>query len=350
MPKNKYKIIDQANTRKEFIKLRSLYFTSLVLFPPLFKIDNYITMEYKIIDCVIVGGGISGLSAGLFLGRANLSTIIFDTGNSRILSVNKVREYINFDNVKPEEMLANARNEVLRYGTEIRNERVIKIEHRTDSYFDIYTNSGKITSKTVVIATGLKDNLPKIKGLSEKWGNDIRVCPCFDGYEVLNKKYVVFGLPERLAHMASWVSIWSSDVTIVTNHTFNEFDSEKIELLGIKIEKGEVDGLVKENNKLIAVSTKNGKQIECDATWVAMNPESTSTLASTLCEVDEFGIAKTEYGGKTSRKGVFAIGNASNSWAHLAHAAAEGTTVGPVVTMFLLEQRLEQLRNKKLKK
>ena len=51
-----------------------------------------------------------------------------------------------------------------------------------------------------------------------------------------------------------------------------------------------------------------------------------------------------EYGGRTSRPGVFAIGNASNTWAHRAPAAAEGTTVGPVVTMYLLEQRIESLR------
>ena len=304
-------------------------------------------MKEEIIDCVIVGGGISGLSAGLFLGRANRPTIIFDTGKARILSVDNIREYIGFDGAKPEEVLEKARNEVRRYGTEIRNEQVISISPRTDNYFDVYADKGKVIAKTVVLATGLKDQLPPIKGMSEKWGNDIRVCPCFDGFEVLNKKYVVFGLPERLAHMASWVSMWSSDVTIVSNHDFNESDSEKIELLRIKTEKGEIDSLVKEDNKLIAVTTKNGKQIECDAAWIAMNPEPTNTLASTLCEVDEFGIAKTQYGGKTSRNGIFAIGNASNSWAHLAHAAAEGTTVGPVVTMYLLELRLEELRNKK---
>lgn len=73
--------------------------------------------ESEIVDTVIIGGGMAGLSAALFLARAGRSTILYDAGRSRILAVEWVREFLGFDGWTPDEMLTKARDEVLRYGT-----------------------------------------------------------------------------------------------------------------------------------------------------------------------------------------------------------------------------------------
>jgi thioredoxin reductase len=296
------------------------------------------------IDGAIIGAGIAGLSAALFLGRAGRSTIVYDGGEPRIFAVDEVREYLGFDAMPPSELMKRARAEVLRYGVEIRQEKVIRVIPRDDGFFDVTSDGSTIIARTVVLATGLIDERPPLTGVPKAWGRDLRVCPCFDGYEVRDGRYVVFGLPERLAHMASWVRMWSPDVTVVSLHTFNETEAERLRLLDIKITSDEVTGLVHEGNRLVAVTTKAGNQIACDATWIAMNARAASDLAASLCDVDEAGFAKTDAGGKTSRPGVFAIGNANEPWAHLAHAAASGTTVGPIVTMYLLEQLVAERR------
>lgn len=302
----------------------------------------------QILDSVIVGAGIAGLSAALFLGRAKRAVRVYDGGLSRNFTYETVREYLGFDGVTPTALLAQARTEVLRYGVDIRQEVVQHITPRPDGLFDVAGAEGEIvTARTVVLATGLVDELPPLTGLPPAWGRDVRVCPCFDGYEVFDEPFVVFGLPERLAHMASWVSMWSSDVTVVTEHHFNEADAERLALLDIQVVADEVTGLVHEADKLVGVATKNGRQIGCAATWIAMNSRAASGLAAALCDVDEFGFAKTDKGGRTSQPGVFAIGNANDAWAHLAHASAAGTTVGPLVTMYLLEMRLATRRTQK---
>lgn len=302
----------------------------------------------KTIDTAVVGAGIAGLSAALFLGRAGRSTLVYDGGQPRILAVEEVREYLGFDGVTPEAMLAQARDEVLRYDVEIRAEAVQSITPRDDGLFDVTSSSGTITARAIVLATGVVDELPPLTGLPRKWGRDVRVCPCFDGYEVRDERFVVFGLGERLTHMAAWVSVWSPNVTVVSNHPFNEADREKLRLLNIQITPDEVTGLIHENGKtegkLVGVATRNSGEIACEAAWIAMNVRAASGLAASLCEVDEFGIARTDKGARTSRAGVFAVGNASDSWAHLAHATASGTNVGPLVTMYLLELRLAELR------
>ena len=298
----------------------------------------------NIIDTAVVGAGVAGLSAALFLGRAGRRALVYDGGKPRILVIDEIREYLGFDGMAPEEMQARAWDEVTRYGVEIRSEAVQSIAARDDGLFDVSSPTGLVTARTVVLATGLRDEIPPLSGVTEKWGRDLRVCPCFDGYEVRDQRFVVFGVGPKLAHMASWVSMWSPNVTVVSKHQFNETEAERLHLLGIEITPDEVTGLIHRDEKLIAVSTESGREIGCDATWIAMNSRAASDLAASLCDVDEFGFAHTDKGGRTSRPGVFAIGNADDSWAHLAHASAAGTTVGPLVTMYLLELRVNQLR------
>ena len=78
--------------------------------------------------------------------------------------------------------------------------------------------------------------------------------------------------------------------------------------------------------------------------WAALPWRAASGLAASLCDADERGLAIVDAGGQTSRPGVWAVGNASNAVAHLAHAAAAGTNVGPLVTLYLLERELETRR------
>ena len=298
----------------------------------------------ELIDSVIVGGGIAGLSAALFLARAGRSTVVYDAGRSRILAVERVHEFVGFDGWTPQEMLTKARQEVLRYGAQIRSGIVTKIEPRSDGLFDVFAPDVTITARSVVLATGLIDELPPLKGLQKVWGRDLRICPCFDGNEVRNQRFVVFGLPERLAQLASWVTMWSPNVRVVTNHSFDASGGERLRLLGIEVVRDEVTGLVHEDDRLIAVSTESGAEIPCDAAWIATRLKPASDVATSLCDVDDAGFAKADEHGCTSRPGVFAIGNASNPIAHLAHAAAAGTEVGPWVTMHLLESLLSGRR------
>ena len=299
----------------------------------------------KVIDTTIVGAGVAGLSAALFLGRAGRSTIVYDAGTQRIYAVERVREFPGFDGVTPAEMLARIRNEVVRYGAVIRNAFVTRVEPREDGTFNVWTAEDTIVARSVVLATGLIDELPLLSGIPEVWGRDLRVCPCFDGYEVHDQRFVVFGVAARLVHMSSWVSMWSPHVTVVSMATFDETGEERLRLLGIDIVHDEVTGLVHHDQRLMGVWTANGSMIACDATWIASTYKAASNLAASLCDVDDLGFAKTNADGRTSRPGVFAVGNASNPIAHLAHAAAAGTHVGPIVTMYLLESLISRLRS-----
>ena len=232
----------------------------------------------------------------------------------------------------------------MRYGAQIRSRIDTKIESRSDGLFDVFAPYVTITAGSVVLATGLIDELPPLTGLRKVWGCDLRIRPCFDGYDVRNQRFVVFGLQQRLAQLGSWVSMWSPNVRVVTKHAFDASSAERLRLLGLEVVCDEETGLVHQDDRLVAVSTKSGAEIPCDAAWIATRLKPASDLAASLCDVDDAGFAKVDEHGRTSRPGVFAIGNASNPIAHLAHAAAAGTEVGPWVTMYLLESLLSTRR------
>jgi thioredoxin reductase len=298
----------------------------------------------EIVDTVIVGGGVAGLSAALFLARAGRSTIVYDAGRSRIYAVERVREFLGFDGWTPDTLLRHAREEVLRYGATIRHGLVEKIEPRVDGLFDVWTPDGVIRARTVVLATGLVDELPPLKGLRPVWGRDLRICPCFDGHEVRNQRFLVFGVPERLAQLGSWVTMWSPHVTVVTRQALDLAGADRLRLLGVDVLHDEVTGLIHRDDRLVAVATESGGELPCDAAWIATRLTAASRLAASLCDVDEAGFARTDQNGRTSRPGVFAVGNATNPLGHLAHAAADGTHVGPWVTLYLLESLLSARR------
>lgn len=296
------------------------------------------------IDVVIVGAGIAGLSAAVFLARAGRQPVIFDGGRSRIETVSIVRELPGFDGFSPHCVLQTVREEAIKYGALIRKEMVTEIEPLEDGAFLVRSSGSTLAARIVILATGLIDELPDVRGITEPWGDLLKVCPCFDGHEVKDQKFVVFGLGDRLAHMASWVSMWSTNVTVVSDHQFDQRDLDKLSLLDINIVPEPVAELCQDAGKLVAVKTSAGRYIDADAAWVAMKGRAASSLAAGLCNVDTDGFAITDPSGATSRPGVFAVGNSDEPWAHLAHAAASGTTVGPVVVMYLLERHLAERR------
>ncbi|MGG4093399.1 NAD(P)/FAD-dependent oxidoreductase [Paenibacillus lautus] len=293
-----------------------------------------------IFDVAVVGAGAAGLSAALFLTRARRRTVIYDGGPVRNSMISKIHEYLGYEGSTPAEFLERGRSEVVSYGGEIRSETVLKIEARPDGFFDVWGSKMKITARAVVLATGLVDVLPMVPGLKEGLGKYVHLCPCFSGYEVRDKPFVAFGLPERLAQLGKFLTAWSSDVTVISPHEFDSETLTRLDGFGVKTVQDEVTGLVTEGDQLVSIATASGTEVPCEAVFVAAPFKAASELAASLCEVDEAGFAVTDTYGRTSRPGVWAIGNATDQLAHLVHSAASGANIGPWVVDYLLETSL----------
>ena len=158
-------------------------------------------------DVAIVGGGVAGLSAALFLGRAGVRTILFDSGESSLRRVTVVNNYLGFPGgVGGAELLELGRRQVERFGVEVRVERVDSARSG-DGGFTIVTASGQITCRYLVLASNKRTDLAvafglKLGGFGEKF-----VAVDSDGLTSVTDCYAV----GRITGLPSQASISAGD-------------------------------------------------------------------------------------------------------------------------------------------
>src|SRR4051794_14701792 len=84
-------------------------------------------------DCLIVGGGPSGLSAALVLGRARRNVLVIDARQPRNAAARRINGFLGHDGIPPSEFLERGRMEAARYGVEFREDVVISAAREGNS-------------------------------------------------------------------------------------------------------------------------------------------------------------------------------------------------------------------------
>lgn len=148
--------------------------------------------ETNLIDCCIIGGSAAGLSAALILGRCNRKVLVFDDGKYRNYAVDKMNGYLGNDGVDPKEFRAKARKDLEKYDVKIINSHVDNIRQE-ENYFIVEYEFYTVKTKTVILATGLIDQLPEIPGLKENYGKTVHHCNVCEGFEYCDKNIGVHG-------------------------------------------------------------------------------------------------------------------------------------------------------------
>ena len=301
-------------------------------------------MEEQIYDVVIVGGGAAGLSAALVLGRARRRVAVIDAGEPRNAPAAHMQGFLSRDGMPPADLLAAAREEILRYGVEIIDDRVVGI---TKGFTLSLAESQAVTGRRLLLATGAVDELPGIPGAHERWGRDFLHCPYCHGWEVRDQAIGVIGTGPGSVDHAHLLRQWSDDVMFFT-HTYPVTATER-EVLGAR-DIQVIDGLIAElslvNDRLDAVQLIDGGSIPRTALFIrpALHARDDSLIASLGVEVDESGFAKVDATGRTTVSGIWAAGNASNPRAQVVTAAGEGSAAAIDINNDLVEEDVREAR------
>lgn len=190
-------------------------------------------------DVVVIGGGAAGLSAALVLGRARPRVAVIDAGQPRNAPAAHIHGFLSRDGMPPADLLSAGRAEVTGYGVQIVNDAVVQIA----TGFTVRLASRRMMStRRILITTGVTDELPDIPGARERWGRDLLHCPYCHGWEVRDQPLGVLGtLPGSVVH-AHLVRQWSDDVTFFVNtYDLGHLERTQLEARGIDV----VDGAVR---------------------------------------------------------------------------------------------------------
>ena len=292
-------------------------------------------MEY---DSVIIGGGAAGLSAALVLSRAGRRVLLVDSGSPRNAKAQHLHGFLSRDGMAVSELLDVGRREVLGYGAEIVKARVESIWKDLTVHCD---NGIDVSTRAVLVATGLRDELPPNAGLTELWGRKVLHCPYCHGYEVRESALGVIGGENRpfSIHQASLVRQWSEDVVFFPGIIELEpAERRRLQARGVYIAEGAVRA-VEDDGDGVSVVLESGTAIHRSAVFVGPRFLPRHELLVELgCARAASGWIETDAVGTTSVPGVWAAGNVADSPAQIIDAASAGSRAAIAINHYLLEQ------------
>ena len=216
---------------------------------------------------------------------------------------------------------------------------------RYDAGFHLSLGDGStVTTRTLLVATGLRDELPDVRGLQERWARDVLHCPYCHGHEVRDQRLGVLGWSAEAVRYAQIIRQWSDDVVLFTPAgSLTADESEQLAARDIGVVEARVDHVVVEDDHLRGLALADGRVVPRDVMFVPPRfVPNNDVLVALGCDLDETGWIVTDATGQTSVDGVWAAGNVRNPRAQVITAAGEGSAAAIAINAHLVD---EDVRN-----
>ncbi|MFF2371263.1 NAD(P)/FAD-dependent oxidoreductase [Agromyces sp. NPDC058110] len=305
--------------------------------------------ELQDADVVIVGGGPAGLSAALSLGRARRRVVVIDSREPRNRFAAHMHGVLGHDGLSPLELLERGRAEAAGYGVRFIRGEVRAARAERDG-IEVETAEGGIRTRRLLVATGLRDELPDIPGMREQWGRGVVVCPYCDGWEHREDIIGIVATSPRSVEQALLLRQWSDRVVYFENAVgaASAADPERLASRGIRVESGVVTGLlvdvggdVGDDARLTGVEV-DGRVIEVGVifTGPTMRPRDgllrSLGAATTVSDLGDW--VDVDDDGRTSVPGVWAVGNVVNVRANVSLSLGLGSLVAGALNAELVAE------------
>ncbi|MGW4567376.1 NAD(P)/FAD-dependent oxidoreductase, partial [Streptomyces sp. NPDC004561] len=269
-----------------------------------------------------------------------------DAGEPRNAPSAHMQGFLTRDGMSPAEFLAAGREEIARYGVELVRDRVVDAARASGAGgFTVSLASGRTAgARQLVVATGLKDELPPVPGLAERFGRDVVHCPYCHGWEVRDLPTGVLGTSPLSVHQALMVTQWTKDVRFflhrVRESELADEDLRRLAAAGVAVVPGEVAELVVSGDRLTGVRLGDGTVHDREVLYAApravprndlllrLGAEMRETPFGSYPVIDERGL--------TSVPGLWAAGNASGFAEQVVNAVSRGYRAGAAINGELL--------------
>jgi thioredoxin reductase len=294
-------------------------------------------------DVIIVGAGPAGLSAALILGRSRRRVLVCDTGKPRNAAAHAMHGFLSRDGIAPAEFLRIAREQIRPYDTiEFRDIEVKEAECR-DGRFHVRLDDGtELTSRKLLIATGVVDRVPELPGFQELYGRSVFHCPYCDGWEVRDRPLAVYGRGDRGRGLSLELLGWSRDIVLCTDgpSEIEPDDRASLERNGIVLREDRVVRL-EGNDRLERIVFAAGDPLPRHALFFTTGQNQHSELVTRLgCTMNDKGTVLTGKYEAAHLPGLYVAGDASRAVQWVIVAAAEGAEAAFAINTNLLKEDL----------
>lgn len=299
-------------------------------------------------DVAVIGGGSAGLSAALILARARRSVVVIDGGRPRNAPAAAAHGLLGQEGVNPLQLLETGRKEAAFYGAHIRQTAVADVSGSVEEGFTLQLGDGSVVrAGQLLLATGVRDELPSIRGLAERWGRDVVHCPYCHGWEIRDQRIGLLATGPMSAMQALVFHQWSERMWFFPNGMeFPDDQLAKLTAVGITVVPGEVSGVDVANDRLTGVQMNDAARVDLDALAVpALTYARLDGLEALGVEVTENAMGTAvvaDSAGHTSVPGVWAAGNVVNAGMQVSEAAANGARVAMTINTEMVFARADR--------
>jgi len=296
-------------------------------------------------DVVIIGGGPAGLSAALLLGRGRRSVVVLDTGEGRNAPSDASHSFFTRDGTAPAELRRIGQEQLRPYETvSVRPERAVAVSGEVGQFRVTLDKGACLESRTMILATGVRDILPNIPGMDRYWGKGIFQCPFCDGWEHRDQPMALLVPPDMVLESVHLYRTWSANLTVLTNGVW-EPDRElstRLADLGVPMITDSIEQIEGNGTHANRIIFSTGREQPIGVLWIRPHQQAHTGLAAGLgCELYDAGLitglVKVEGPGQTTIPGVFAGGDISSPMHQVSLAVASGTAAALGATRLLIQ-------------
>lgn len=301
-------------------------------------------MSEPVFDVIIVGAGPAGLSAALVLGRCRRRVLICDSGHPRNAATRNLHGFLTRDGINPTEFLRLGREQLGPYESVELRETEVRDARRLAKGFELTLNTGeRVSSRKLLLATGVVDELPQIEGLSEFYGRSVFHCPYCDGWEMRDQPLAVYGHGEGGMGLALELLLWSRDLVLCSDgpSQLSEDELQRLARHDIPVREDRIIRLLGADGVLESIVFENGELLARRGMFFSTGQRQSSELPKQLgCEFTEQGCVDTGEHETTNVQGLYVAGDASRLVQFVIIAASEGAQAAVAINKELMKEDL----------
>lgn len=285
-------------------------------------------------DVVIIGGSFAGMSAAMQLVRAQRKVLLIDANSPRNRFAKASHGVFGLDGKSPAEIREIGLTQLRAYPTFELWEDLVEGLEQCDLGFSVLTKTGlEAKAYRVILASGIRDRLPDIDGLSECWGESVVHCPYCHGYELRHQNLGVLATSEMSVHQAAMIPDWGATTLFTQGHFSPESNlATLLEKRGVVIEQTPIKHVLSADKRIQSVVLEDGREVSLGGLYVGpkieMNTPLIERLGLDMMETPIGYVVKVNDMKESSIKGLFVAGDLSNPMQSGTLAIASGTLAG----------------------
>lgn len=292
-------------------------------------------------DVIIIGSGIAGLTASIYLARSGVTPMVIcgENPGGQLMQTDNVENYPGFESISGAELMMRTMTQAEKLGTKMVYEIVRSVRRITDGFKILLTSGELVNAKAILIATGAGHKHLCVKGENEFTNNGVSWCATCDGAVNKGKTVAVIGGGNTAVMEVLFLSNIAEKVYLIHRRDTLRADEIMQQRLFAKsnvecIWNSEIEEIIGDI-RVSAIKLNTGKLIEVSAVFIAIGVKPATDFLKDLVALDAEGYVISN-DAKTSVPGIFAAGDVENGITKQAvYAAGRGCLAAQQIERYL---------------